>query len=138
MKFTEDKDLGLLVMRLGLGIFMMVHGAPKMMGGVEKWTKIGGAMENIGITFLPAFWGFMAAFAEFIGGLCLILGAFMPISLALLASTMLIAASMHLRKDGLSDASHALELLFVFIGLFFTGAGKYSLDAKIREKKSAY
>ena len=29
------KDFGLLIMRVGLGVMMIVHGFPKMMGGVE-------------------------------------------------------------------------------------------------------
>jgi len=68
--------LGLMIIRLGLGIAFMIHGAPILMGGPEKWQVLGGAMGYLGINFLPTFWGFMAAFSEFFGALFLILGLF--------------------------------------------------------------
>ena len=68
------RDEGLLILRIGLGIMFILHGLPKMMGGPEQWAGLGMAMGNLGITFAPAFWGFMAAFAELVGGICLLLG----------------------------------------------------------------
>lgn len=125
-------DLGLLLIRIGLGIQMMLHGWPKITGGVEKWEKLGSKMSLIGIDFMPAFWGFMAAFSEFGGGLWLLLGFFnRPVS-ALLAFTMLIAAIYHWTDEGKFMAgSHAFELMIVFIGLYFIGSGRYSIDRKI-------
>ncbi len=67
----KDKNLlqaGLLLLRVGIGVSIFFHGLPKMTGGPETWTAIGGTMSNLGINFAPAFWGFMAAFAETIGG----------------------------------------------------------------------
>lgn len=125
------RDLGLLIIRVGLGVMMIVHGFPKMMGGVETWAKLGGTMSVIGIKFFPVFWGFMAAIAEGVGGLFLIIGLWNRPTLLLLAFTMLIAALMHLGKgDGLAGSSHAIELFCVFVGLLFLGPGKYSVDKK--------
>ena len=122
-------NFGLLVLRIGLGAMMIVHGYPKLIGGPEKWTKIGAAIGNIGVHAYPTFWGFMAAIAEGLGGLLLILGlAFRPACLLLLF-TMIVAAINHFTKgDTLATASHAVELGFVFFGLFFIGPGRYSLD----------
>jgi putative oxidoreductase len=88
MKLFDEKkkllDIGLLIMRVGLGILFIFHGAPKLFGGPEFWGKIGGSTANFGITFLPVFWGFMAAIAEFGGGVCLIFGVlFIPACLLL-------------------------------------------------------
>ena len=71
-KFSTD--YGLLIIRIGIGVMFMLHGYPKLLGGAEMWEKIGGSMGNIGIHFAPTFWGFMASFAEFAGGLCLVVG----------------------------------------------------------------
>ncbi|MEO6167163.1 MAG: DoxX family protein, partial [Chitinophagales bacterium] len=62
-------DLGLLIIRVGIGLLMMKHGWPKLTGGIEKWEKLGGNMDVIGIAFLPVFWGLCAALAETAGGL---------------------------------------------------------------------
>ena len=49
--FLEKKfDSGILLLRMFSGYLMIVnHGYSKIMGGPEKWEKIGGAMELFGI-----------------------------------------------------------------------------------------
>ena len=111
----------------------MFHGAPKMFSGPEKWEQIGGAMGHIGINFAPVFWGFLASFAEFFGGLFLILGLFSIPVAAILLITMAVATIHHLQiGDGLMGASHALENAILFLSLIFIGPGKFSLDRKMR------
>ncbi|MGM0599555.1 MAG: DoxX family protein [Candidatus Rifleibacteriota bacterium] len=126
-------NIGLLILRLGLGIIMMIHGVPKLSGGVELWQKVGGAMGVFGINFAPAFWGFMAAFSETAGGLFLLLGIGVRIFAALLSFTMLVAFLMHAGKgDPFNVYSHALSLAIVFLSLIFTGGGSLSIGAKIK------
>lgn len=122
-------NFGLLLMRVGLGTMMIMHGYPKLAGGPEMWEKIGGAAANIGIHSYPVFWGFMSGTAEGLGGLLLILGlAFRPACLFLLFN-MVVASINHLTKgDSILMASHAIELGCVFLGLFFIGPGRYSVD----------
>ena len=120
---------GLLILRVGVGIVFMMHGIPKLLGGPELWAKYGQAMSHIGIDFFPAFWGFMAAFAEAVGGLLILLGlAFLPATL-ILSFTMLIAFWMHFSTDAdFVKYSHPLKSLIVFISLAVTGPGKYRLS----------
>ena len=125
------RDFGLLILRFGIGAMFMLHGLPKMTGGLEKWTALGGSMESFGITFMPAFWGFMGAFAEFFGGLLLVLGLFWRPVIILLVLTMVVAATKHLTAgDGLMGSSHAIEAGIAFLAFLFIGPGRYSLDAK--------
>ncbi|MGH9813005.1 MAG: DoxX family protein, partial [Candidatus Acidiferrales bacterium] len=80
------QPFGLLFLRLGIGLmFVLVHGWPKISGGVQIWERLG---LNVGLTVVPAFWGFLAAASEFIGGLCLITGFLFRPACALLAATM--------------------------------------------------
>lgn len=125
------RNTGLLILRVGLGAMMMVHGLPKIMGGPDKWAALGGSMKVIGIDFLPTFWGLMAALAEGMGGFLLVLGLFFrPVNM-LLAFTMMIAALVHFGKgEGIMGASHAIEVGIVFFSLIFIGPGKYSVDKK--------
>ncbi|WP_316830455.1 DoxX family protein [Pedobacter aquatilis] len=125
------RNTGLLLLRLGIGVMFIIHGFPKLAGGVDGWTKLGGSMKVVGIDFLPVFWGFMAAATETFGGFLLIVGLFFRPALILLIVTMIIAALVHFAKgDGLGGASHAIELGIVFFGLIFIGPGKYSVDKK--------
>lgn len=125
------RNTGLLILRVGLGAMMMVHGLPKIMGGPEMWAGLGGSMKTIGINFLPTFWGLMAALSEGMGGFLLLLGLFFrPVNM-LLTFTMLIAALVHFGKgEGIMGASHAIEVGIVFFSLIFIGPGKYSVDGK--------
>lgn len=123
------KDLGLFVLRAGIGIMFVIHGSGKMFGGPSAWTNVGQAMGNIGITSSPVFWGFMAAFAEFVGGFMFIIGFIFRPFAAMLTVTMVVATAMHFSKgDPFNVYSHAVELGFVFFGLLFIGPGKFSLD----------
>lgn len=125
------RNTGLLLIRIGLGILFVMHGLPKLEGGPARWEAVGSAMGEIGITFLPMFWGLAAALAETIGGLLFVLGIFFrPVAL-ILTFTMLMAALRHLGAgDGLKGASHAIEIGIVFLGLSFVGPGKYSVDKR--------
>ncbi len=125
------RNTGLLFIRLGIGAMFIMHGFPKLAGGIETWKGLGGSMKLIGIDFLPVFWGLMAAATETLGGLLLIVGLFFRPACILLVFTMIIAALVHLSKgDGIGGASHAIELGILFFGLIFVGPGKYSLDKK--------
>lgn len=131
------RDLGLLIIRLGIGISMLAfHGWGKITAGPERWTKLGGEMAHFGIRFLPTFWGLMAALAESLGSVLLILGLLFRPAAGVLALTMLVAVVRHLNLPadaagaGWSGASHALELLAVYLGFVLIGPGKYALGPK--------
>lgn len=133
------RDLGLLIIRLVVGFSVAAfHGYGKLTGGSERWEGIGGSMSNLGITFFPVFWGFMAMFAEFFGAILIMLGLFTRPAAALLACTMLVAMIRHLTlpadapNAGWSGASHAMELFAVAIGLMLTGPGRFSISGRFR------
>lgn len=130
--FKKDYiNTGLLIIRLGIGIALLFHGYPKIIGGMEKWAMLGKHMDVIGIHFFPSFWGFMASISEFGGGILLITGLLFRPACGFLIFTFAIALCMHLKGgDPFGDYSHSLELLVVFLGLLFTGSGKYRLLAK--------
>ena len=125
------QDVGLLILRVGIGLMFMGHGFPKLFGGPEKWVLIGGVMKTFGLDFAPSFWGFLAAFSEFGGGVLLTLGFLTRPACVFLLSTMFVASSMHISKgDPFVKYSHAVEAGILFLSLFLIGPGKYSLDRK--------
>lgn len=122
-------DVGLLLLRVGIGVMFTLHGYPKLIGGPEAWAQVGGVMKLVGIDFAPAFWGLVAAVAEAVGGQLLALGLFFRVACALLLGTMVMATIQHISSgDGFNGYSHALEAAFLFLGLLLTGPGKYSID----------
>ncbi|WP_262914551.1 DoxX family protein [Pontibacter vulgaris] len=123
------RPLGLLLLRLGIGFMFILHGWPKLAGGPEKWAQIGSSMEMFGVSFAPVFWGFMAGFAEAVGGFLLMIGLFFRPVCVLLFITMAVATTSHaLSGDGFGGYSHAAEAAILFFSLIFIGPGKYSLD----------
>lgn len=128
---SNYKNLGLLIIRIGLGITFIHYGYPMLMGGVSRWREVGHSTKYIGIYFLPVVWGLLAAVTETFGGFLLIIGlAFRPVCI-LLCITLIIAAFTHLGKgEGFSGAVHAIEDALIFAGLLFVGPGKYSVDRK--------
>jgi putative oxidoreductase len=134
-KDTVQKDVGLFIVRVGTGLnLLLFHGYGKLSGGPQTWEQVGKGMENLGITFLPVFWGLMAALSESFGSLFLILGLFFRPAAAVLAFTMLVAVLRHLNLPpdaaaaGWKGASHALELLSIFVGLLILGSGRIALS----------
>ena len=134
---NKYSDAGILFLRIGIGFaFIFVHGWGKIFGGPELWTKLGGSMANLGVTFAPTFWGFMAAAAEFGGGILILFGLFTRPASAFMAFTMLVAFIQHTSKlDPWNRVIYPMEMFAVFMALLFIGAGKYSIDALISKKK---
>jgi putative oxidoreductase len=129
------RDVGLLIARVGMGAMFVGHGWGKITGGPEKWAKLGGAMKHLGIEFAPTFWGFMAAFAEFGGGILIALGFLFRPAAALLVCTMAVAAWMHYSKgDGFGGWSHATEAGITFLALLLIGPGRYAIEIRRRRE----
>ena len=125
------KNFGLLIIRVGLGIMFIYHGLPKLTGGVHAWRGLGSSTKYVGIHFLPVVWGLLSAVVETLGGVMLIVGlAFRPVCLLLLINLLVAAASHFGKGDGMEGAAHAIEDAITFAGLFFLGAGRYSVDKK--------
>jgi putative oxidoreductase len=134
----KHRDLGLLILRVGLGTLFMRHGYPKLAGGPAAWERYGHSMANLGITFAPTFWGLMAGLAEFGGGVCLVLGLLVRPAAAMMLFTMFVAVVGHLHAgDGFGDWSHAAEDGVAFASLVILGAGRFGLDAKLGGRSSS-
>lgn len=122
-------NFGILFLRIVLGAsFIYNHGFDKI-SDPSRWSKLGAQMEIMHIHFAPAFWGFMAAFAEFFGSVFLMLGLFTRISAFMLAFTMLVAfIAGHSSTD---FNAYPFEMMIVFITIMIIGPGKFSIDAQI-------
>lgn len=130
------KDEVLLLVRLGLFfMFVFVHGGPKIFGGPAKWLEVGSMLKVLGVTTMPVFLGFIAAFCEFFGGILIGLGLFTRLGAVMILSTLIIASSVMFAMKGLFAAAAPIEDSLFMLVLMVVGAGKYSLDFKWFEKK---
>lgn len=128
-RLGQWRDVGLLIVRIGVGLSFVGHGWPKVTGGPEKWTRLGGAMADLGVTFAPTFWGAAAAFGEVIGGVLLALGLATRPAAAVLAVTMFVAWASHMvEREAFRDWSHSFEAMCLFVALVLVGPGKWSVD----------
>lgn len=128
-----SSDYGLLILRVFTGALFMYYGFPKITGGPDMWTKLGGAMSNVHIHFFPAFWGFMAALAEFGGGICMVLGVFFRPALAMMLFTMFIAFLVHYMKgDAFNDYQLIIVFVVIFLCLFLAGPGRFAIKISKR------
>ena len=123
-------DLGILVLRLGIGIMFLAHGL-QMAFGLFKGPGIKAFSEMLfGLGFVPAmFWSYVASYTVLLGGLCLILGMQTRLASALLLIFILTAGvRVHLSK-GFFLADGGFEYTFVIaaacIALILSGAGKF-------------
>ena len=133
-------DLGLLIIRVMPAVVFMFHGSQKLFGafdgpGMEKFT---GGLETMGIP-MPTANAYLAACAEFFGGLALLLGAGTRIAVIPLVVTMLVASfvahgtAFSLASGGME---YALTLAVVTAGLGLTGAGRFSVDGLLSSSAS--
>jgi putative oxidoreductase len=127
-------DLGLLILRLAVGLTFAAHGAQKAFGwwggpGPEGWH---GAMQKMG--FQPApFFAVLSTAVELMGGICIAIGFLTPFAAAaLVAQAVVIVVQAHWSKGFFNAAGgyeFPLGLGAVALALALLGAGAISLDA---------
>lgn len=129
--YCNRPQVGLLILRVAAGLTMLLHGIPKFMGGAETLTYVGKAMGMYGLDFNPIFWGILAALTETVGGIFIMVGGICFRGAALFMAFVMFTAILFLKPDlslsGFNDFAHPWMMFWVFVGLFFTGPGEYSL-----------
>jgi len=126
--------IGLLVLRLVIGLIVAAHGAQKLFGwwggpGMSGWT---GAMTRMRMRPATA-WAWLSALSELGGGLLFALGFLSPLGSMAIAGSMLVAiALVHLPKGfwvTKGGYEFNVSLLAAVIAIALTGPGALSLDA---------
>jgi putative oxidoreductase len=121
------QPLALLVLRLALGVIMVAHGYSKVFGGLHHHAQF---VASLG---MPAWLGYVSAFAEFLGGLLLIVGFLTrPAAFAVCLDMAVAIWKVHW-KNGLIGANRSgyefpLALVVIAFALIFYGAGPIAID----------
>lgn len=130
---TTTVDVGLLIIRLAVGLTMAAHGHAKIFGGgklpgTARW------FDSIGMRpgrlHAP-----LAALTEIGGGIALAAGLLTPLAAAAIVAVMLVAAWTVHRENGFFIVGNGWEynliLAVAAVGVAVAGAGALSLDAAI-------
>lgn len=129
--------LGLLILRLVIGLTMAAHGAQKLLGwwggpGMKNWTA--------GMTRMrlrpPAAWAWISVLGEVLGGVGLAAGLLFPLPNLAIAGAMLVAIALVHWPKGFFNSKGGFEFNLSILGaiaaLALAGAGAYSLDDALR------
>lgn len=138
-KTPLNLDFGLLLIRVMIAVLMMFYGFEKLthfseMAASDFW------MKNVNFFGLPSKIALACTiFAEFGCSLLLLLGLFTRLSLFFLLFCMgyiflvIFPFSILQKGDNGYEFNSAFTYFVIYLGLFFTGPGTYSLDSKIRK-----
>jgi len=124
-------DVGLLLLRLALGLTMAAHGAQKLFG----WFG-GRGIEGTGKFFASVGYGsgevmaVVAGMSEILGGLGVVLGLLTPLAGAAVVGVMVNAIAVKWDGGFFAPLGMEFELLLamVAITLILVGPGRYALD----------
>lgn len=153
-------NAGLLVLRVGAGVALVAHGYPKLFGGNGKKApdilnrlygknfpaavERGGpenfstALERLQVPF-PRTAAYLAGWAEFGGGVALILGlATKLVTTAILINMSVAIRKAHWENGFFGQGGYELASLFAVVAgaIWMTGPGKISLDWLLRHKSA--
>jgi len=136
-------SIGLLILRLVVGLALAGHGTQKLFGwfGGYGLTGTAGFLEQLG--FVPGRRNALfAGLAETAGGLLLALGLATPVAAAMIVGVMVVAAiSVHLKHGFFvhnQGYEYTLVLAIVALTIAFAGPGPISLDALLGLQDGGY
>lgn len=126
---TNLRDLGLLVLRLVVGFFMLTHGWAKLSNFAEmseQFPPMLGMSSKMGLTLI--------VFAEFFMSIALILGLFTRLAAVPLLIGLGVASFIAHAGDPFTARELSLLYFFLYVVIILTGPGKFSLDTLLYNK----
>lgn len=125
-KHSSSINFGLLIFRVGVSAMMITHGWGKFQKVLDGNFSFG---DPLGIGVEASL--ILAAFAEFICSILVILGLTTRFATIPLMITMLVAWQIAHGDDPFSSQEKSVFYLLSFLFIFITGPGKYSLDQEL-------
>ena len=119
------QPLALLVMRLALGAVLLAHGYHNVFGGLHHHADL---VASLG---LPRWSAYLSAFAEFFGGLLVLLGLFTRVAALAICIDLSVAiakVNFHNGLMGNGGYEFPLALAALAFALIFFGGGPIAFD----------
>ena len=127
----RKKDVGLLIMRLGIAAVLLWHSVPKLIAGAPAWKSLGTTLAFINVGLPASFLGLLSLSLETVCSISLIVGYFFRLSSTVLFILLLLYSINYFNVAYKTLMMWSLALTSVFLGLVFTGPGRYSLAVKL-------
>ena len=114
---------GYLIIRVGIGVMIALHGLHKFSEGEAEMLKLGNDFASlVGISVFPKLLGYTAALVQALGGILMASGFFFKYAIAAVFGTLLVAFMVLVKnEEPFSHYSHSLELCILLLGLFVIG-----------------
>ena len=114
-------DNGLLALRIGVGAIFIFSG----------WMKVSNLQATVGMFAsmgFGAFWAYLASFAELLGGIAVLLGAYTRAFSFILMIVMIVAV--YTLRANIELAMTPIAVFFSTLSLTLSGGGKYAVSKK--------
>ncbi|MCP4371365.1 MAG: DoxX family protein [Deltaproteobacteria bacterium] len=133
---AQDRKInfGLLVMRVGLAVILLIHSMPGLIGGSAYWKKIGTGLSFINIGLPPEAIGFVIMLLESLGALSLLFGYLFRSFSIVLAILYCLYFFNYYNIGYRTLMLYSLSLASVFLGFVNTGPGRYAIAVKLEKK----
>ncbi len=125
----NKKNIGLLALRLGVGIAFVYQGWGKL-SGMEGTISM---FDTMGFP-MAVFFAWLVALVEFVGGLAVIFGVFTRVAAKLLAIIMIVALLVVHTKQPFASALLPIALLGAILGLLGVGGGDWIVTKSVVDK----
>lgn len=126
----NNLSIVLLVIRIGAGTLMLVHGIPKLQ------MLFSGDIQFPGVLGLsPLFSLVLAVFSEVICSILILIGLKTRLASIPLIITMMVAVLLIHANDPFAKQELGLLYFLLYIPLFMLGGGKYSLDTLLQNSR---
>ncbi|HSS25180.1 MAG TPA: DoxX family protein [Mycobacterium sp.] len=134
------QHLGLLVLRVGLGVVLGAHGLQKLSGwwGGQGVTGLKNSLSDVGYQHADIL-AYVSAGGELVAGVLLVLGLFTPVAaagaLAFLINGLLATISARPHSHSFSfflpdGHEYQITLIVLAVAVILAGPGRYGLDAR--------
>lgn len=126
-------DLAILITRVTAAALMLSHGLPKLgmllSGNGAQFPAVLGMSGELSLT--------LTVFAEVVCSLFILFGLGTRLAAIPLIITMLVAVLYIHSADPFAKQEPGLQFLVLYVILFITGSGKYSLDYLLQRRKQS-
>ncbi len=136
MNTVNERQLnaGLLIMRIGMALSLLIYALPKLLGGTRTWIMVGKNIRFLEGDLPAQVVGCIVLLVETLGSVGLITGGLFRISTILLASVYGLYFINFINRGYQTLPLYAAALVCVCIGLLFIGPGRFAVVLKIEQK----